>query len=76
MLDCRKAGDLNLYLPEQPDGLRREWVVDFVGIGIPPSPSSSTTGISSHALTNPSIRPSLTHPATLFINSASGISPK
>ena len=42
----------------------------------PPLPSSSTTGISSHALTSPSIRPSLTRRATLFINSACGISPK
>jgi len=33
---------------------------------LPPVPSSSTTGISSHALTSPSIRPSLTRRATLF----------
>ena len=43
---------------------------------VPPSPSSSSTGISSHALIHPSMRPSLTRRAMLRINSACGISPK
>ena len=37
---------------------------------LPPSPSSPSTGISNHALMSPSIRPSLTRRARLFINSA------